>query len=102
MSEVLEVLRGLWVSALESPIRLPDRFLTCSDIPAWRRLISRPRAIDEHIFLVAEILSDSNEIEAVKRLLEDDAQAFIDAIDEVPPSFLSIIPRLTSTQTFVD
>ena len=78
----------------------PDQFLTCSDIPAWRRFISHPRATDRHISLVTEIFSDSNEIRVVKCLREDDAQFFIDVIDEVPPSFLSGILRLTSTQTF--
>jgi len=72
----------------------------CSDIPAWRRLISRSHTTDERISLVTEIFSDSNEIRVVKCLREDDAQVFIDMIDEVPPSFLSRIPRLTSTQTF--
>ena len=72
----------------------------CSDIPAWRRLISRPHTTDERISLVTEIFSDSNEIQVVKCLREDDAQVFIDMIDEVPPSFLSRISRLTSTQTF--
>ena len=85
--------------ALESPIRLSDQVVTSSDIPAWRRLISRPRATDEHISLVTNIFSDDDEIQVVKGLREDDAQVFIDVIDEVPSLFLSIMPRLTSTQT---
>jgi len=78
--------------ALESPIRLSDQVVTSSDIPAWRRLISRPRATDEHISLVTNIFSDDDEIQVVKGLREDDAQVFIDVIDEVPSLFLSIIP----------
>jgi len=101
VSEVSEVLRCLLVSSLEPPVCLPDQFLMCSDIPAWRRLISCSHTTDERISLVTEIFSDSNEIRVVKCLREDDAQVFIDMIDKVPPSFLSRIPRLTSTQTFV-
>jgi len=98
---VLEVLCGLWVSDLEPPICLPDQFLTCSGISAWRRLINRPRATDERILLVTDIFSDSDEIQAVKCLREGDAQVFIDVIDEVPhPFFLSGTPWLILTQTF--
>lgn len=39
----------------------------------------------ERISLITAILSDNNEIEAVRSLRGDDAQAFIDVVDEVPP-----------------
>jgi len=55
-------------------------------------LIGRPRATDEHVSLVTNIFSDDDEIQVVKGLREDDAQVFIDVIDEVPSLFLSIIP----------
>jgi len=94
MSEVLHDLRSLWVSTLEPRTCLPDRFLTYSGVPTWRRLFSRPCTADERISLVTEIFSDSDEIHAVKCLSGDDAQAFIDVIDEVPPPFfLSRIPK---------
>ena len=54
-----------------------------SDIPAWKRLINRPLATDERISLITTIFSDRNETEAVSHLSEDDAQSFVDMIDEV-------------------
>ena len=66
-----------------------DRFITCSSIPAWRRLIDRPLAMEERIALITAIFSDHNEIEVVKGLRGGDAQSFIDVIDEVLSHFLS-------------
>ena len=61
-----------------------------SGIPAWKRLIDRPLATDECISLIAGIFSDRGEAEAIKHLQGDDAQSFVDVIDEVPPhSFIS-------------
>jgi hypothetical protein len=37
--------------------------------------------------LVTEIFSDRDEIEAVRRLRGEDAQSFVDIIDEVFPTF---------------
>jgi len=96
VSEVLQDLRGLWVSTREPSTRLTDQFLTYSDIPAWRRLISRPCATDERISLITGIFSDSNETQVVKGLRGDDAQVFVDVMDEVPP----VLPQQnTPTQT---
>ena len=63
----------------------PDRFLARRGTPAWKCLISCPRAIDERISLITAIFSNPDETEAVKRLSGDDAQSFIDVVDEVPP-----------------
>ena len=57
----------------------------CSGTPAWKRLIDRPLFKDERIALITDLFSDRDETEAVKRLSGDDAQAFVDVIDEVLP-----------------
>ena len=62
----------------------------CSGTPAWRRLIDRLPAADERISLITDMFSDHDETEAIERLHGDDAQSFVDVIDEVfPHSFVS-------------
>ena len=61
-----------------------DRFLRCSDITMWKRLIDRSLTMDERVSLVADLCSDRGKIDALKDLSEGDAQSFIDVIDEVP------------------
>jgi hypothetical protein len=61
----------------------------CSGPPTWKRLISRPLATRERTSLITVIFSDSSEAEAVRLLCGDDAQAFVDVIDEVSPRILS-------------
>ena len=51
--------------------------------PAWERLISQALPTDKRISLITSIFSDSSEIDTVNHLHGDDAQAFIDVIDEV-------------------
>ena len=63
---------------------LTNRFLICGSIPRWKCLINKPLTADERISLIADIFSNRSETEAVKRLRGDDAQSFVDAIDEVP------------------
>ena len=60
----------------------------CSGIPAWKRLIDRPLAVDERIPLIVSLFSDRDETEAIKRLHGSDAQSFVDVIDEVIPHSL--------------
>ncbi|KAF9647762.1 kinase-like protein [Thelephora ganbajun] len=52
-------------------------------IPVWKSLINCPLAMDERISLITVIFSDRKETEAVKRLRGDDAQSFVDVIDEM-------------------
>ena len=66
-----------------------DRFVTCSGIPAWRRLIDCPLATDERVSLITAIFSDPDEIEVVKGLCGNDAQSFVDVVDEVLIPLLS-------------
>ena len=56
----------------------------CSDILAWKRLIDHPLSTAERVSLITEIFSDRDRTEAVRRLSEEDAQSFIDVVDEVP------------------
>lgn len=60
-------------------------FLVCRRIPAWKRLIDRPLDPNDRISLITEIFADREEIETVRRLRGEDAQSFIDVIDEVDP-----------------
>ena len=60
----------------------PDRFMGYR-ISAWKRSINRPIAADKRISLITTIFSNRGVAEAVKRLSRDDAQAFVDAVDEV-------------------
>ena len=54
-----------------------------ASLPAWKRLIDHPLSTDERIPLIESIVSDRDEAEIIGRLHGDDAQAFIDVIDEV-------------------
>ncbi|KAF9646800.1 kinase-like protein [Thelephora ganbajun] len=74
VSEVLQVLRDL-------------------GIPAWKRLIHRPRATDQSISLITTIFSNSNEIEVVQRFCGDDAQTLVDMIDEAWDSLQPSLQR---------
>jgi len=61
----------------------PDRF-TGYRISAWKRSINQSIAIDKRISLIAAIFSNRGVAEAVgKHLRRDDAQAFVDVVDEV-------------------
>ena len=46
-------------------------------------MISQTLALDERISLITTIFSDSNQVEVVGQLSGDEAQSFIDIIDEV-------------------
>ena len=60
-----------------------DYVLVCSDRPAWKRLISDPLSADERISLITTIFSDHDMTKVVEYLSGDDAQTFINVIDEV-------------------
>ena len=61
----------------------------CSELPAWKRLISRIPTTDERISLITAIFLDDDQVEMVRRLSGDDAQTFIDVVDEVRPRTLT-------------
>ena len=70
-----------------------------SGVPAWKRLIGRPLAANESISLITDLLSDRSEVEAIKRLSTDEAQSFVDVLDQVFPSLVpgEYVRRLDST-----
>ena len=51
--------------------------------PVCGRLIRRAFALHEFPFLIKAIFSSKNEGDAIRHLLEDDAQIFVNVIDEV-------------------
>ena len=55
----------------------------CSELPAWKRLISHPLSKGERTSLLISIFNDRNEAEVVGHLLGDDTQTFVNVIDEV-------------------
>lgn len=64
-------------------VRRPDPFLTHSGTPAWKRLIDRPFYLDKQVSLTTHIFSDRDETETVRHLRGDDAQSFVDVVDQV-------------------
>lgn len=62
----------------------------------WKRLIDRPLTAAERISLIVDLLSDRDETEAAKCLSGDDAQSFVNVVDEVIPH------AFTSTEDSTD
>ena len=50
-------------------------------------MIHHPLGTTERISLITDIFSDRDEAKTVKRLRGNDAQSFIDVVDEVLPHF---------------
>ena len=63
-------------------------------IPAWRRLISHPLPIEKRVILIMAIFSDKDEVGEVNHLCGDDAQTFVDVIDEVGTFILFHLSRM--------
>ena len=77
----------------------PDLSQTYNGDPAWKRLItSDPLTSDVRISLITDIFSDNDETEAAKGLCGDDAQTFVDVVEEVL-HFLSRMRPVTHTWT---
>ena len=73
---------------MQSRSRWPEWFLIYSGVPAWKRLIGHPHTANERIPLIADLLSDRDEVKAIKRLSMDEVQSFVDILDEVFPSLV--------------
>jgi len=73
----------------------PDRF-TGYRISAWKRSNDKPIAMDKRISLITAIFSNRFVAEAVKLLCREDAQAFVDVVDEVLPRSSIQVERLTN------
>jgi len=77
---------GGYVHQTCSQIDLSSTHVTDSNhtnSPAWKRLISHTLTTEERISLITEIFSHRDQVVMVGRLYGDDAQTFIDAVDEV-------------------
>ncbi|KAF9645728.1 kinase-like protein [Thelephora ganbajun] len=57
--------------------------LTPADPQAWKRLISHTLSTSERISLITSIFSDRDEVEVLRNLSGNDAQALINVMDEV-------------------
>lgn len=57
----------------------------CSGVPAWKQLIEHALTTDERISLIVEIFSDHSQITMVRNIHRDDAQKFVDVVDQVHP-----------------
>ena len=98
--EVSDALQVLLIQSVSQPFQWPstrelDGFLVDSSPPAWKQLISPTLAIHKRIPLIESIFSDLDEVEVVGHLRGDDAQAFVDVINEV--SFHVLSPPIEST-----
>ena len=60
----------------------PDQFMGYR-ISVWKRSIDRPISVDKRVSLITAIFSNHHVAEAVKCLCREDAQAFVDVVDEV-------------------
>ena len=60
-----------------------DRAPTSSNPPVWKQLINPSLSVDERIGVITTLFSDCNEAKVIKYLSGEDAQAFVDVIDEV-------------------
>jgi len=85
VSEAVQVLLTPLVSysLWQSCTYLLNRGTVGSDLPAWKRLTSFPLSVHERTALITSIFSERDKVEVVGNLSRDDAQAFIDVIDEV-------------------
>ena len=81
-TNVADFVRFVSFDIFETARLRPDRFMGYR-ISTWKRSIDRPIAIDKLISLITAIFSNRGVAEAVKRLSRDDAQAFVDVVDEV-------------------
>lgn len=59
-----------------------DCVFTSSNPPAWKRLASPTLSMNERAALITSVFSDRDEAGLLKYLSGDDAQVFVDAIDE--------------------
>lgn len=67
----------------------PDQLLVRSVSP-WKRLISRPVVTHESVSLIIDIFSDNHKIGMVRSLRGDDAQVFVDLVDQVLPTLFRL------------
>ena len=64
-----------------------------SDSPAWKRLLNKTLTAPERVSLITTIFSDNNQTEIPRHLSLDDAQTFVNMMDEVMNSLAPQIRR---------
>ena len=74
-------------------------FTASSNPPAWKRLINPALPTNERLDLIKSIFSDHDELEVFDYLSGNDAQAFVDVIDEASARILP--PRLNLSKTSI-
>ena len=87
------------VSFSSIPVIIHSRaysFLAHSSPPLWKQLVNSTLAAHNRIPLIVTIFSDRDEVEIVGHLRGDDAQTFIDVIDEVSIHTLSPLKNRSS------
>ena len=67
-----------------------------SELPIWQRLVSHQHSTDERTALITSIFSDRREVEVVERLSGNDAQGFVDRIDEVSSNAVTCSVPMTT------
>ena len=68
----------------------------------WKRVISIDRHLstDDRVSLITAIFSNRDETEAVKLLSGEDAQSFVDVIDQVQlPAYIDALTRTHTHNT---
>ena len=81
VSQALLTLLVLFVLTINPPLSLT--LLVSSTPPGWKRLINPTLPVDERIPLITSIFSDTDGVEVFKYLSGNDAQTFVDVVDEV-------------------
>ena len=72
-----------------------------SGTPTWKRLISDSLSTEERVSLITSLFSDHDEAKAVEYLSGDDAQTFIDVIDEASLHLRIVGPVSVDSQSNV-
>lgn len=70
-------------------------------VPAWKHLIDHPLSTDRRISLIMAIFSDRSEVSTVNHLCGDDAQTFVDVIDEVGASTFHLRRMISAIWTLL-
>ena len=64
--------------------------VTSSNPPAWKRLIDPNLSTDKRVDLMTSIFRDRDELEVFEYFSGNDAQVFVDVVDEVSVHVLSL------------
>ena len=91
------VCNGQACSDLQPPFSLAT---DCSIHPSWKRLLEDPLTTHERISLITTIFSDHGGAGGAGYLSGDDAQTFVDALDDSEVGFCTRPPPNTCESSF--